>query len=48
MEASPGERRRGRMPFAGTGGAPGLGGRLTFLFGLLLGVTAHVASPSGY
>jgi hypothetical protein len=28
------------MPFAGTGGAPGLGGRLTFLFGLLLAVSA--------
>ncbi len=39
MEA-PEQRRRGRMSFAGAGGAPGLGGRLTFLFGLLLAVSA--------
>ncbi len=34
------ERRRGRLPFSGAGNAPGLGGRLTFLFGLLLAVSA--------
>ncbi len=28
------------MPFAGTSNMPGLGGRLTFLFGLLLAVSA--------
>jgi hypothetical protein len=33
------ERRRGRLPFAGAGGVPGFGGRLTFLFGLLLSVS---------
>lgn len=32
--------RRGRMAFAGAGGLPGLGGRLTFLFGLLLALSA--------
>ncbi|HLG08861.1 MAG TPA: hypothetical protein VI409_09375 [Gaiellaceae bacterium] len=31
---------RGRMAFAGAGGLPGLGGRLTFLFGLLLALSA--------
>jgi hypothetical protein len=39
MEASH-ERRRGRLPFSGAGSLPGLGGRLTFLFGLLLAVSA--------
>lgn len=34
------ERRRGRLPLAATGSAPGLGGRLIFLFGLLLAVSA--------
>jgi hypothetical protein len=34
------ERRRARLPFAGAGGMPGLGGRLTFVFGLLLAVSA--------
>ena len=34
------ERRRGRLPLAGTGSVPGLGGRLIFLFGLLLAVSA--------
>ncbi len=32
--------RRGRLAFAGSGGVPGLGSRLTFLFGLLLAVSA--------
>ena len=36
----PHERRRARLPFSGAGGLPGLGGRLTFLFGLLLAVSA--------
>ena len=34
------ERRRGRLPLAGTGSVPGLGGRLIFVFGLLLAVSA--------
>ncbi len=34
------QRGRGRMPFAAVSGMPGLGGRLTFLFGLLLAVSA--------
>jgi hypothetical protein len=34
------ERRRGRLPLAGTGNVPGLGGRLIFVFGLLLAVSA--------
>ena len=34
------ERRRGRMAFSGVGNLPGLGGRLTFLFGLLLAVSS--------
>jgi hypothetical protein len=33
------ERRRGRLPLAGAGGVPGLGGRLTFLFGLPLAMS---------
>jgi hypothetical protein len=37
---APHERRRGRLPFAGAGSLPGLGGRLTFLFGLLLAFSA--------
>ena len=36
----PTERRRGRLPLAGTGSVPGLGGRLIFVFGLLLAVSA--------
>lgn len=40
MEGSPTRRRRGRLAFAGPGTAPGLGGRLIFLFGLLLAVSA--------
>ena len=40
MEASPTRRRRGRLAFSGAGSTPGLGGRLTFLFGLLLAVSA--------
>jgi hypothetical protein len=40
MEASPTRRRRGRLAFASAGNAPGFGGRLTFLFGLLLAVSA--------
>jgi hypothetical protein len=40
MEGSPTRPRRGRLAFAGPAGAPGLGGRLTFLFGLLLAVSA--------
>lgn len=36
----PHERRRARLPFSGPGGLPGLGGRLTFLFGLLLAVSS--------
>jgi hypothetical protein len=36
----PHERRRARLPFSGAGGLPGLGGQLTFLFGLLLSVSA--------
>ena len=39
MEASP-TRRRGRLALASPGIAPGLGGRLIFLFGLLLAVSA--------
>jgi hypothetical protein len=31
---------RGRLPFGGAGGIPGLGARLTFLFGMLLAVSA--------
>ncbi|CAN5319309.1 hypothetical protein BH20ACT13_BH20ACT13_02570 [soil metagenome] len=34
------QRGRGRMQFAGVSSVPGLGGRLTFLFGLLLAVSA--------
>jgi hypothetical protein len=34
------ERRRGRLPLTGTGNVPGLGGRLIFVFGLLLAVSA--------
>ncbi len=34
------QRGRGRMPFVGVSSVPGLGGRLTFLFGLLLAVSA--------
>ena len=34
------EQRRARLPFAGAGGMPGLGGRLTFVFGLLLAVSS--------
>jgi hypothetical protein len=40
MEGSPTRPRRGRFAFSGPAGAPGLGGRLTFLFGLLLAVSA--------
>ena len=40
MEGAEGQRGRGRMPFAVAGSVPGLGGRLTFLFGLLLAVSA--------
>jgi hypothetical protein len=40
MEASPEQRQRGRLPFSGATSAPGLGGRLTLLFGLLLAVSA--------
>ena len=40
MEGTEAGRGRGRMPFAGTSSMPGLGGRLTFLFGLLLAVSA--------
>ncbi len=36
----PTERRRGRLPLAGTGSVPGLGGRLIFVFGLVLAVSA--------
>jgi hypothetical protein len=36
----PMERRRGRLPLSGTGSVPGLGGRLIFVFGLLLAVSA--------
>jgi|SRR5687767_5568875 hypothetical protein len=39
MEASP-TRRRGRLALASPGAVPGLGGRLIFLFGLLLAVSA--------
>lgn len=39
MEASPTRQRRGRLAFSGAGSAPGLGGRLIFLFGLLLAVS---------
>jgi hypothetical protein len=37
-----GEGRPGRvrLPFGAAGGVPGMGGRLTFLFGLLLSVSA--------
>jgi hypothetical protein len=35
-----GVERRGGAPFVGSGGLPALGGRLTFLFGLLLTVSA--------
>jgi hypothetical protein len=34
------ERRRARLPFAGAGGMPGVGERLTFVFGLLLSMSA--------
>jgi len=40
MEGIEGRRRRGRISFADVSGTPGLGGRLTFLFGLLLAVSA--------
>jgi hypothetical protein len=40
MEGSPTRRRRGRLALAGSGGAPGLGGWLIFLFGILLAVSA--------
>jgi hypothetical protein len=36
----PGRQARRRFAFADTASAPGLGGRLTFLFGLLLAVSA--------
>jgi hypothetical protein len=39
MEGS-GARRGMRLPLGDLGGVPGLGGRLTFLFGLLLAVSA--------
>ena len=35
-----GPTTRGRLPSVGSGGLPALGGRLTFLFGLLLAVSA--------
>jgi hypothetical protein len=40
MEASPTRRRRGRIALTGPGSTSGLGGRLIFLFGLLLAVSA--------
>ena len=40
MEGTEAQRGRGRMPFASEERMPGLGGRLTFLFGLLLAVSA--------
>jgi hypothetical protein len=40
MEGSEERRGRGRLPFGDVSGLPGLGGRLTFLFGLLLAVSA--------
>jgi hypothetical protein len=40
METSEQRRRRGRLPFGDAASLPGLGGRLTFLFGLLLTVSA--------
>jgi hypothetical protein len=39
MEGSA-ERREGRLPFGDLGSMPGLGGRLTFLCGLLLALSA--------
>jgi hypothetical protein len=40
MEGSPTRHRRGRLALAGSGGVPGLGGRLIFFFGILLAVSA--------
>ncbi|MGH3134180.1 MAG: hypothetical protein ACRDNY_10665 [Gaiellaceae bacterium] len=40
MERPEEPRGRGRLPFADAASLPGLGGRLTFLFGLLLTVSA--------
>jgi hypothetical protein len=40
MEGSEERRRRGRLSFGDAASLPGLGGRLTFLFGLLLAVSA--------
>ncbi|MEP7224247.1 MAG: hypothetical protein ABI783_04730, partial [Actinomycetota bacterium] len=40
MEGTEAGRGRGRMSFAGASSMPGLGARLTFLFGLLLAVSA--------
>ncbi|MDQ3380735.1 MAG: hypothetical protein M3546_10520 [Actinomycetota bacterium] len=40
MEGSEVRRGRGSMSFGGAGAMPGLGGRLTLVFGLLLAVSA--------
>jgi hypothetical protein len=40
MEGPEERRRRSRVPFADMSSLPGLGGRLTFLFGLLLAMSA--------
>jgi hypothetical protein len=40
MEGTEARRGRGRLSFGDVSGMPGLGGRLTFVFGLLLAVSA--------
>ena len=47
LHAMEGPRGRGRMSLPGSGALSGMGGRLTFLFGLLLAVSALTGWYSG-